>query len=138
MGDSERMAGEDNILEQLADVPPAAHRRRDRIAWAQRWLPVLALAAAAIVSVGEWLWHGDARYTPGSLANVHAIWDDRCAACHVSSQPLNGNNWTNLVVNHARVADAQCQTCHAGPQHHKIERPESVPGCTSCHREHQG
>src|SRR5258707_183211 len=132
------MAHNENPAEQLADVSPAAHHRRDRIARAQRWLPIVALSAAALVWAGEWLWHGNARYRPGPLASVHATWDDRCVACHVSAQPLNANNWTNAIVNQSHVADTQCQTCHVGPQHHAIERVASVPGCTSCHREHQG
>jgi Outer membrane cytochrome MtrC/MtrF-like, domains II/IV/Class III cytochrome C family len=132
------MAHNENPSEQLADVPPAAHRRRDRIARAQRWMPIVALSAAAVVWAGEWLWHRDARYSPGPLTFVHATWDDRCVACHVSAQPLNANNWTNSILNQSHVADAQCQNCHAGPRHHAIERAESMPGCTSCHREHQG
>jgi hypothetical protein len=132
------MAHNDNPAQLLADVTPGAHRRRDRIARAQRWLPIVALSVAALMWAGEWLWHGNARHTPGRLAFVHATWNDRCVVCHVSAQPLNADNWTNMIVNQSHVADTQCQTCHAGPQHHAIENAAGVPGCTSCHREHQG
>ena len=132
------MARQENLLEQLANVPPTSYRRRDRIAWAQAWLPVLALAVVGLFWLGEWLRHGAERYAPGPLAHVHATWDNRCAACHATARPLNEHNWASAVFSQSHVADAQCQTCHAGPRHHASERPADVPGCTSCHREHRG
>ncbi len=132
------MSHPNDILGQLADVPPLEHRRRDRIAGMQIWLPVAALAAAGLWWTWHWLGHCETGYMPGPLAQVHASWEDRCAACHVTSEPLGADNWTTLVTQDLHAADAQCQTCHGGPPHHAKEIPGEAPGCTACHREHRG
>ncbi|MCI0681449.1 MAG: cytochrome c3 family protein [Gemmataceae bacterium] len=126
------------ILDNLADVPPERYRRRDRIARAQMWLPVAAVTAVALFWLWGWFRHGDARYLPGPLAHVHATWEHRCDTCHTNAQPLSGQNWAGTLLGASHAADAQCQTCHAGPRHHDNEKPAEVAGCTTCHREHRG
>lgn len=135
---TEAMTIEDNIFEQFADVPATSHRRRDWIACAQVWLPACAVAAAGLFSMVEWVCRGNERYSPGAMANVHAAWDDRCAACHTSLQPLNQHTWAGAVFARVHGADAQCQTCHAGPAHHANEIPNEIGSCSNCHREHRG
>jgi hypothetical protein len=132
------MPHDDNILDQLADVPSDRHRRRDRIARAQVWLPVAAVAAVGLFWGVEWFKRGEARYVPAPLSHVHAAWDSRCTTCHTTSAPLSGQNWAGRLVQQTHVADAQCQSCHAGPAHHVNEKPGEVAGCTTCHREHRG
>ena len=80
------MAHEPKTSDAMCKAPPLAYRRADALAKAQVVLPVLALLAAVGFGVAEWLAHGDARYSPGSLASVHTQWDNQCAACHDSSR----------------------------------------------------
>jgi hypothetical protein len=129
------MAHETN---ELIKAPPSAHRRRDAIAIAQVVLPVFAILAALGFGVAEWLARGSARYSPGPLAAVHSQWDNQCGACHESSQPLAAQNWLATISRHDHVADAKCQSCHAGPPHHASQKAGEVPGCTACHHDHLG
>src|SRR3954462_6920090 len=117
------MADHDTSATDLADVPETAHRRRDRIARAQVWLPFAAVAGVALYWGAEYLARGDERYTPAPLANVHATWDQNCTACHTCACPIGGNNWLAAATHTTHIADLQCQTCHAGPAHHKREKP---------------
>lgn len=101
-------------------------------------MPIAAVAAVGLFWLVEWLKRGEERYTPGPLAGVHATWDSRCASCHTTAEPLSGQNWAGKLWHLTHVADAQCQSCHAGPAHHANEKPAEVAGCTTCHREHRG
>jgi predicted CXXCH cytochrome family protein len=132
------MAHEEHAPDELADVPPRAHRRRDWLARAQVVLPLLAVLGIAVFWGVDYARQEKARYNPGPLAVVHATWDQNCTACHVDAQPLGGNNWLASLSHATHGADAQCQHCHAAPPHHSKERAADVPGCTGCHREHQG
>jgi cytochrome c554/c'-like protein len=132
------MAHHSEMPTQLADVPPSGHRRQDRLARLQIWLPLAAAAAAGLWWAWHALWGADMRYMPGPLAQVHAPWENRCAACHATSEPLSAANWTTLIAHDPHAADAQCQTCHGGPPHHARETAGESPGCTACHREHRG
>jgi hypothetical protein len=132
------MAHDPKPLDELIKAPPAAHRRGDAIAKAQVILPIFAVLAAIGFGVVEWLVRGEARYSPAPLASVHAQWDNQCAACHVSSQPLAAQNWLAALTDQDHVADAKCQTCHAGPSHHKTQKESEVHGCTACHHDHLG
>jgi hypothetical protein len=123
---------------ELTDVPPTAYRRDEPLARARIWVPgVVILAVLAAGAIGYFA-RGDLRYSPGSLAAVHATWDSQCQVCHVDAQPLDGKNWAAVVVGRTHAADAQCRQCHSGPAHHTRERPGEVAGCATCHREHQG
>jgi hypothetical protein len=132
------MAHDRNDAAELAEVPPTAYRHDNALARARVWLPLAVLTLAGAFWAAEFFARGDGRYSPGPLAGVHATWDDNCAACHVGSRPLAGNNWAAALTGQTHVADAQCQTCHAGPPHHAGEKPNEAAGCTTCHREHHG
>lgn len=124
--------------DSLAPVPPTRFRRADGIARAQVLLPFLAAGGALLYGLAGLLPGGAARYSPKPLALGHASWDNTCAACHVSSAPLDGDNWLAQLTGETRVGDEQCQTCHGGPPHHASARADAVPGCANCHREHRG
>jgi hypothetical protein len=129
---------EEHDLEQLAEVPETAYRRRDWIARAQFLLPVGALLGVILFWGVDYGVEHRERYTPAPLARVHATWDQNCTVCHVSSHPLGGNNWAGVLLEQTHVADTHCAQCHAGPVHHANEKRADVPGCTTCHREHHG
>lgn len=132
------MAHEPKAAAELVKAPPTAYRRRDAVARAQVILPIFAVLAALGFGLTEWLARGEARYSPKPLASVHSQWDNQCAACHATSQPLAANNWFAKATDQDHVADAKCQACHAGPPHHASQKRTEVVGCTACHREHQG
>jgi predicted CXXCH cytochrome family protein len=121
---------------ELADVPQDAYRRDSRVSRARVWLPAVAVLAVVVFAVVEFAGRGEVRYTPGSLAAVHATWDNQCDQCHIGAQPLGGQNWLAVLSDQTHAADDQCRRCHAGPEHH--EKAERGPGCAACHREHQG
>ncbi len=123
---------------ELIKAPPTAYRRGDAVAKAQYVLPVFAVLAAAGFGLAQWLGQGEVRYSPGPLASVHSQWDNQCAACHVSSQPLAAQNWFAIATDQTHFADAKCQTCHAGPPHHASQKANEVVGCTACHHDHLG
>jgi hypothetical protein len=122
----------------LGEVSQAAYRGSDRIASARVWLPLAAVVAAAGLWAAQYWGQGMLRYTPGPLASVHATWDEQCVVCHQSAAPLSGNNWTAALTGHTHAADDQCKSCHPGPAHHGNQKPQDVPSCASCHREHNG
>jgi hypothetical protein len=124
--------------DNLTEVPPTAYRHGDRLTRARVWLLAVAILAAAGFAASEFAGRGELRYTPGSLAAVHATWDRQCAKCHVDARPLGGENWLAAVAGRTHTADDQCRTCHAAPDHHARAAPDDVPGCASCHHEHQG
>jgi hypothetical protein len=80
--------------------------------------------------------------SPGPLARTHATWETECQACHLEFQSMSGETvspvrWLSWG-NRAERSDAQCQRCHAGPDHHGNQVAEDVPSCASCHRDHRG
>lgn len=123
---------------ELAEVPPSAYRPGGRLARARVWLPVVAVLALIGISLVDYAWRGDERYTPGTLAAAHASWDNDCAACHVDFQPVSDRNWAATLVGQHQAADARCSACHAGPVHHAAANGADVPGCATCHHEHRG
>jgi predicted CXXCH cytochrome family protein len=126
---------------RAADVLPAAHRRRDALAW---WQYGLTFVAAPVAVVVWWGWEAiraapaTPHYAPAPVASAHALWEADCGACHASSAPLDASNWAALTTGHTHAGDAQCRLCHQGPDHHANEKPADVPACTACHREHRG
>src|SRR6185369_6226865 len=115
------MAHDPKPLDELVKAPPTAYRRADAIATDQFVLPVFAILGIIGFGVAEWLVRGEARFSPGPLAAVHAQWDNQCIACHDSSRPLSAHNWLAEATGQAHVADAKCQACHAGPAHHATQ-----------------
>ncbi|HET6574314.1 MAG TPA: hypothetical protein VFG68_11960 [Fimbriiglobus sp.] len=124
--------------------------RRGQLARVRRWLWVAALAvvvAPLLLATVAAAWTGDppaplaAIASRGPLTSPHAAWDNRCDACHVPFEPINGDGWRARLfgepVPTVRAA-VRCEGCHAGPPHHPNERPESVAGCADCHRDHRG
>ena len=103
------------------------------------------LAGLALVLTLIWLafgWvrgdRGRSRYSPGSLAVVHATWNDQCAACHVDFVPINRSAGVGRLLGDFHGGDSLCINCHAGPPHSPFQIAAEVRDCADCHREHRG
>jgi hypothetical protein len=101
------------------------------------------LAAAALVVPIVWLGTGLLRsdsgrlaYSPGPVAAVHATWENNCTACHTPFTPIAGTTWATSLLGQGHTSDQRCQTCHAGPPHHRNQTPELA--CAACHHDHRG
>lgn len=68
---------------------------------------------------------------PGPLASPHALWEDRCEACHEPFRAVAGAGQAGTG------SDANCQSCHRGPEH-SPKQGANVSSCADCHRDHQG
>ncbi|MGE3808145.1 MAG: hypothetical protein AB7K24_26075 [Gemmataceae bacterium] len=127
-------------------IPLDYFKQPDRMS---RWK--LRLALVAFIACLAWLavnlLAGDARnydYARGPVAAVHATWEDNCNACHVPFVPIADRTWIDdqqwfqkFAGGQPRdVANARCQHCHTGPDHHTGQLPNL--SCASCHRDHQG
>jgi hypothetical protein len=102
------------------------------------WLAVIALAAT-LAWIGWAVVNGKAarlRYSPGPLAEAHALWEDQCEACHIPFQPIKATNLP-VAAKGAKPADERCRNCHAGPPHHPTTGAVA-DGCADCHHEHAG
>jgi mono/diheme cytochrome c family protein len=98
--------------------------------WLRRWRSWLTLAAVALALV--WIgWHAarrnDGVYSAGKLSAAHAVFSNRCSACHVS---VPGIFFSRKVSDHA------CLDCHDGPIHHASQT--FTPPCAACHADHRG
>jgi hypothetical protein len=96
----------------------------------RQWRFWLSLAAIALALI--WIgWHAarrdDAVYSAGKLSAAHAVFSNRCSACHVS---VPGVFFRRGVSNHA------CLDCHDGPIHQASQT--FTPSCASCHADHRG
>jgi hypothetical protein len=96
----------------------------------RQWRFRLSLAAIALVLI--WIgWHAarrdDAVYSAGKLSTAHAVFSNRCSACHVS---VPGIFFRREVSDHA------CLDCHDGPIHQASQT--FTPSCASCHADHRG
>jgi hypothetical protein len=124
--------------------------RPGRLVWVRGWLwvaaavlvagPAVAATVAAVVTDGPPRPLASAA-SRGPLAAPHAAWEERCDACHVPFEPINGDRWPARLFGGSSPAGrtvARCESCHAGPPHHPAERADSAPGCADCHRDHRG
>ena len=125
------MAKEDKPLEyqrRIRDTKGVAQRldlgylRRPAVLLLLRkrltWL-LLALAAAATVPLVLGIGGGRRMVQNGPLSEAHAIFEQRCEACHTQS---------------FGVPDKACQSCHDAGAHH----PNQPVHCAECHLEHRG
>jgi predicted CXXCH cytochrome family protein len=131
------MAHEETNPDALATVPPDRHRFAGPLEQWQFWVPIALVVLAVswrVVAHCSTAVPGSDWHSPGPLADVHAVWDAQCSACHDPGTPVTAANW--LRITHA--ADARCKACHAGADHHQAEKSGERPGCTACHREHRG
>ncbi|MBC7820899.1 MAG: hypothetical protein IAG10_28785, partial [Planctomycetaceae bacterium] len=125
------------------------HHRRDKLS---RWKSKLSLFVVALTPVVWLCWslmakeQGNAPYSHGPLAAVHATWENKCEACHLDFAPIRDDTWAASLLDKwapqprawDHLADQKCETCHPGPEHHFRQKPEEVPSCASCHRDHNG
>ena len=125
------------------------HHRRDDLS---RWKSKLSLFAIVFTPVIWLCWSLMAReqangpYSHGPVAIVHATWDNNCEACHLDFAPIRDDTWAATLLNKwnpqprpwDHLADEKCEKCHPGPEHHFRQKPDEVPSCASCHREHNG
>ena len=104
-----------------------------------RWKRRLALAllVAGIAWAAWGAFDQDRHYSPGPVANAHAMWENNCEACHASFTPIRENTFFSTTAGKNKV-NAKCQACHQGPDHHKNEINDETVGCATCHTDHHG
>jgi hypothetical protein len=93
-----------------------------------RWRRYLSVVLVVLGIM--WLgWRGlSGKPTPfnaGPVAHAHAMFGQKCAACHVSKGGFQQAS-----------TDEACLACHDGPIHH--ESQTFTPLCMDCHVEHKG
>ncbi len=130
------MAGRETGKQKAARIPLDYYKRPDRL---ERWKNVLALAALVIAAgwaASSFVRGPDGQkvFSRGPVAKVHAMWDDKCTACHVPFRPIRDDTAGQLLG--VASMSTRCQSCHAGPIHN--HKQKTTPSCASCHREHQG
>ena len=130
-------------------VPKDYFKTRDRLQGAKLQLSAVALVLAVGWAALGFDWTGrksldgtdlnSLRANHGTLARVHASWDQKCDACHVPFEPIDGRAlFASRSSSTNRSSDQLCATCHAGPSHHAASIESEVKGCAECHRDHQG
>jgi hypothetical protein len=107
----------------------------------ERWkqgLTLLAIvAAAAYVGWSVSTRHAIRQTSPGPLAALHAMWNDRCDVCHQPFVPTSADAWTD----NPHAADQLCRNCHlttALADHSANQIEADVQSCAACHRDHRG
>ena len=101
----------------------------------QWWLTLAAVCAAVLWLGVSVLRHGDRMFSAGPMSSAHAVFGQKCVACH---QPvIAGAGWLPVFGSSKRVPDSACLNCHAAPAHHPATAA-FTPKCGSCHIEHQG
>ncbi len=125
--------------QRAARIPLDYYKHPTRLDWGRGWW---ALGLAALVALGwwatGWLWagQGQAYYSRGPVAAVHASWDSDCTACHTPFTPVGGEAWAKRFVTDAHAMNQKCEACHTGPPHHASATPDLA--CASCHHDHRG
>ncbi len=126
-------------------VPLDHYRRPDRLRSA-KWTLSMAAGAIAALYAGWVLLAGQAGFrqaSPGPVARAHTTWNDDCQVCHKDFQPLRADS-VSLVglfrgqAKQREVLDAGCIKCHNTADHHAAAKPNEVPTCAACHRDHRG
>ena len=143
----------DSAKQRARRIPLDYYRRLtglDAAKWLLTSLASLLAGGYVLWTLLGWLAGSPAatrQFSPAPVARAHAAWETDCAACHLpgtnlrhdaaavslASALLNGRN----PHDHTAI-DAQCQKCHAGPEHHSNQVAAEVLSCAGCHREHQG
>lgn len=123
--------------QRAARIPLDYFKQPDRL---ERWKRYLLGAGVILPTI--WLLsgylesdQGRLRYSRGPVADVHAMWDSSCTACHESFTPIK-ETWATSLWGNVQACNQRCETCHAGPAHHANQTPALA--CASCHREHRG
>src|SRR5687767_14668815 len=111
--------------------------------WRKRLTVIAVLAAVvwvAYAAIGD---RGQQLYSRGPVANVHAMWENNCQACHVDFTPISGRAGGIALSGWSNITDAKCQQCHAGPAHHaqsdsagNRDATQSA-NCATCHSDHR-
>ena len=129
-------------------VPKDYFKKRDPLQKAKLQLSALACVLALGWFALKYDWRGRSSSTTdaislaanhGTLARVHAAWDNKCDACHEPFKPIDGRPlFSSKSSPPDRESDQLCMSCHAGPAHHSTTIQPEVKGCAECHRDHQG
>lgn len=101
----------------------------------RRWqgrLTLAVLACTALGLAGSAFWHGPQMLSSGPVSSSHAVFGEKCAACH---KPVAGNLFHRAGFR-KDVPDSACLACHAVPAHHANQ--QNPPKCSTCHVEHTG
>lgn len=107
--------------------------------WLRTWrwrASLLALATALLLPGWSAYRHNQRLYEAGGLSDAHQFIANDCHRCHTEKW-RTALRLATFDDHLPSVLDEACIKCHAGPPHHKNERPADTR-CTSCHREHRG
>jgi hypothetical protein len=123
------------VKQRAVRIPLDYFQRRSGL---DRWKGGLAAVAGA-TALGYVAWSaigsgGASHYSPGPLAAVHAMWNDRCEVCHQSFIPAAAGAWSA----NPHAADVLCQACHRGAEHSSQQIAVEVVSCAACHKDHRG
>jgi len=93
-----------------------------------RWRRILSVVftVAGVGWLGWYALKGSPKpYNAGPVARAHALFGQKCGACHVAQASFQRS-----------ATDQACVACHDGPIHH--DNQTFTPACSNCHVEHQG
>jgi hypothetical protein len=101
-----------------------------------QWRIAAVALAVALISLGfSASREGAAMFSQGPMSSAHAVFGERCEACHI---PLSATvGWPARLVARHPVPDQACLGCHVAPAHHE-RQVAFTPQCSSCHIEHRG
>src|SRR5688572_23415245 len=125
-------------------VPLDHYERPDTLVRA-KWQASIIAALIGLAYVAWLLLGGRAAHhqaSPGRVAGVHAGWNDDCQVCHQDFKPLRSDSIQLFALSSSPASvreslDQGCIKCHNEPEHHHAAKPDEVPSCAACHREHQ-
>src|SRR5437868_3705383 len=125
-----------NVKQRAARIPLDYFRQKNALERGKLWLSAAAVVVAlAYVAWGAFTKSAAAKVlSPGRLAAVHAMWENRCDVCHQPGSPLAADAWSI----DAHASDQLCKTCHEGADHSHKQIAAEVGSCSSCHHDHQG
>ena len=122
-------------------IPLDYYKTTDRLGRRKIALSLLAL----ILATGWWIagWArsplGSHLATHGPVAAVHGRWENDCEACHTPFSPIKSHSWNASFSAGTNAANAKCEACHLGPEHHRNQLPKAADqSCASCHHDHAG
>ncbi|HEY2882385.1 MAG TPA: hypothetical protein VGJ15_08130, partial [Pirellulales bacterium] len=120
--------GNQNTKERAQRIRLDYLRRKSSL---DRWkLGLVLLAIGGALAYVVWSAVGndtERHFSPGPLAEVHAMWDNQCEVCHTSFVPTGSGAWTE----NPHASDKLCEACHKVPDHASNQIASEVVGCAA-------
>ncbi len=136
MADQQANSTVETTKQRVERIDREYYKTPDRFfLWKQR---ITLLALLLVIGWCGWgAFDQDRHYSPGPVADVHAMWENNCEACHAPFTPIRNDTWLSSATTQ-RLLDGRCIACHPGPPHHAMEKPDEAMGCSACHADHHG